>query len=91
MSPEWASDGQSIYYIRTGTADGSTAIVERDLTSGNEKEVIRQMGRTNPMDTELSFDGRYFAALDRDWFAGAPVLPGRDTTMERPADSCEWW
>jgi Tol biopolymer transport system component len=74
--PMWAPDGKSIYYSRVNRADGLTTIVERDLSSGNEREVIRRRGRpASPAD--LSRDGKYLAGMGGDYFAGAPSLPGR--------------
>lgn len=74
--PLWAPDGRKIYYSRLSSGGQWTAIVENDLASGNEKEITRRSGRFPMLD--LSPDGKYFAAPDGDWFAGAPVEPGRN-------------
>lgn len=76
LGPVWEPDGKRIYYSRFDRAGGFTAIVERDLSSGNEKEVIRRSG-SQPFLVDLSPDGKYWAALDGDWFAGPPASPGR--------------
>ena len=76
--PKWAPDGRKIYYTRISRAGGSTAIVERDLSSGNENEVIRRSGSPYALlDVDLSPDGRYWAAMDGDWFPGSSATPGR--------------
>ncbi len=75
-NPMWAADGKRIYYSRFDTAGRSSAVVERDLSSGNEKEVFRRPSARSVTDVHLSPDGRFFAASDGDWFAGAPVEPG---------------
>ncbi|MBI3491410.1 MAG: PD40 domain-containing protein [Acidobacteria bacterium] len=76
IGPAWAPDGKRIYYNRINRAsEGAfTAIVERDLSSGNEKEVIRRSGRTPFWD--LSPDGKYWVVADGDFVRGGPI-PGR--------------
>jgi Tol biopolymer transport system component len=76
LFPVWAPDGKRIYYHHITPQGAFLAIVEHELSSGNEKEVIRRSGSTIPMDLALSSDGRYWAALDGDWFGGPPVTPG---------------
>ncbi len=76
LNPVWAPDGKKIYYLRFDPGDGFTVVIERELSSGSEKEVIRRSRRAIPMDVALSPDGRYWAALDGDWFAGSPAEPG---------------
>ena len=76
LNPVWAPDGRKIYYLRFDPGDGFTVVIERELSSGNEKEVIRRSRRAIPMDVDLSPDGRYWAALDGDWFVGSPAEPG---------------
>lgn len=74
----WAPDGKRMYYSRRNWAGQFTVLVERDLSSGSEKEVIRKSGGTPYwIDRDLSPDGKYFAAVDGDWFAGPPASPGR--------------
>ena len=74
--PMWAPDGQSIYYSRVNRTAGLTIVVERDLSSGKEREVIRKSGRP-PSTADLSPDGKYLAGMGGDYFAGAPAMPGR--------------
>jgi Tol biopolymer transport system component len=50
--PEWAPDGKKLFYARRGR------IVELDLASGKEREVVRT---ENPCRISLSPDGRYLA------------------------------
>ena len=76
LNPVWAPDGRKIYYLRVDPGDGFTVVIERELSSGNEREVIRRSRRALPMDVALSPDGRYWAALDGDWFVGSPAEPG---------------
>ncbi|MBI4473286.1 MAG: PD40 domain-containing protein [Acidobacteria bacterium] len=74
INPIWAPDGKRIYYSRVNRPD--TVLVERDLGSGNEKEIMRMSGRM-PLMVDLSPDGKYFAVPDGDWFAGPPATLGR--------------
>jgi Tol biopolymer transport system component len=73
-SPIWAPDGKKIYYNRVNPAGHFAVIVERDLSSGNEKELFRRsLGASwNPhwMFVDLSPDGRYFAAVENDAWPG---------------------
>ena len=73
--PAWAPDGKSIYYSRYNQKGALTAIVERDLSSGNEKEVIRGSGHMALWD--LSPDGKYLVVAEWDFFPGPPALPAR--------------
>jgi len=75
LYPAWAPDGKSIYYSRYNQKGALKAIVKRDLSSGNEKEVIRGSGRMALWD--LSPDGKYLAVAEWDFFAGPPALPAR--------------
>jgi Tol biopolymer transport system component len=72
--PVWSADGKRLYYSRVH--DEFTILVERDLASGDEKEIIRRSGRTAWL-PDLSPDGQYWAAPDGDWVVGPPVVPGR--------------
>jgi Tol biopolymer transport system component len=74
--PMWAPDGKRIYYSRVNRTEGSTTVVERDLASGIEREVIRRHGRP-PATADLSPDGKYLAGMGGDHFAGAPAMSGR--------------
>ena len=58
----WSRDGQKLYY-RTVVAK-ETAIVERDVHSGSEREVIRRANLNFSID--LSPDGRHLAAASED-------------------------
>jgi len=60
--PQWAPDGKRLFYRR-----GGGVIVERDLASGKEREVIR---RENPCRMSLSPDGRYLTCVD---FGDEPI------------------
>lgn len=72
--PMWAPDGKRIYYRRASSAGGLSVIVERDLSSGNEKEIFRRsLGASwNPswMFVDLSPDGKYLATVDNDAWPG---------------------
>ncbi len=68
--PMWAPDGKRIYYSRINRPSDFTVIVERDLSSGNEKEVIRRSRGNHWMFVDLSPDGRYLAAADNDSWPG---------------------
>lgn len=76
INPMWALDGKRIYYSRLDTAGRSFSVVERDLSSGNERDVFRRPSARSVTDVHLSRDGRLFAASDGDWFAGSPSEPG---------------
>jgi Tol biopolymer transport system component len=52
----WSPDGKKIYYRRV--ASDGVAFVERDLASGNERELVRRAILGN---VQLSPDGRYIA------------------------------
>jgi Tol biopolymer transport system component len=73
-NPLWASDGKRIFYNRISRAGNFVMIVERDLASGNEKEVIRRSrgAAWNPfwMFVDLSPDGKYLAAVENDAWPG---------------------
>ena len=75
-NPIWAPDGKRLYYSRIDAAGGSSAVVERDLSSGEETELFRRPSARTAVDVHLSPDGRFFAAADGDWFAGSPSEPG---------------
>jgi Tol biopolymer transport system component len=75
-NPIWTTDGKGIYYSRFSSAGQLTLIVERDLSSGNEREIIRRSG-PRLLVVDLSPDGKYFVAPDGDWFAGPPATPAR--------------
>jgi Tol biopolymer transport system component len=57
-SAVWAPDGKSIYYSRTLQQGAETAFFRRDVTSGNETELIRRPLLGVP---HLSPDGRFLA------------------------------
>jgi len=65
FAPQWSLDGRKIYYrSRLNGADRTTyALIERDLASGNERELLRQTGWSHP---SLSLDGRHVAVRDDD-------------------------
>jgi Tol biopolymer transport system component len=71
-NPIWSPDGTKIYYNRNSIGHAAV-IVERDLSSGNEKELFRRSlsASRNPwMFVELSPDGRYIAAVNNDAWPG---------------------
>lgn len=41
MIPQWSPDGQRIFYVRANEARTNVALVERDLASGAERELLR--------------------------------------------------
>lgn len=59
VGPTWSPDGRRIYYRRFRTGAGY-AFIERDLTSGSERELFRRV-RVGP--PAVSPDGRYLAAM----------------------------
>lgn len=66
--PRWAPDGKRIYFGRAPNdqnTQGDQVIIERDLASGNEREVLRRkdvQGRS----VSVSPDGRYLACVTPD-------------------------
>jgi len=76
IGPMWAPDGKRIYYSRLDSAARSGTIVERDLGSGDEKELYRSTAARTAADVLLSPDGRFLSASEGDWFAGSPSEPG---------------
>ena len=68
--PMWAPDGKKIYYSRVSSAGNSAVIIERDFSSGNEKEVIRRSWNGFWLFVDLSPDGKYLAAVDNEAWPG---------------------
>jgi len=58
--PQWSPDGKRIYYRATGRS----AFLERDLASGNEREVIRLPSRLG--EVNVSPDGRTIATISEE-------------------------
>jgi Tol biopolymer transport system component len=58
--PQWSADGKNIYYRR---GVGDCVIIERDLSSGAEKELAHQSVCTPPIPTP---DGRYIVTANTD-------------------------
>jgi hypothetical protein len=71
----WPPDGKRLYYIRINPAGPNTVVVERDLPSGNEVDVIRRSEFVPYWD--LSPDGKYWVGPSGDFLPGAPVEPGK--------------
>jgi len=59
LRPQWSPDGKRIYYATNLPASGEVAIIERNLDSGAERDVIRRQGLA--FSWELSPDGRHVA------------------------------
>jgi Tol biopolymer transport system component len=88
-NPEWSRDGKSIYYYN------GAALVERNLTSGAEREIIR-IPRLN-WDMSLSPDGRYFAVQTNEdpstktsSLLLVPVQGGQPRELLRSTQPDEW-
>jgi Tol biopolymer transport system component len=62
-------DGRRIIYRRQGAREN--VVVERDLTSGSERELVRRVSMNG---VSLSPDGRQFTFIDRDAATQASVL-----------------
>src|SRR5262249_46978710 len=60
--PAWSADGSKLYY-RIDSRSDSVAFIERDLSTGRERELIR---RASLGALILSTDGRFVAALSED-------------------------
>jgi len=56
LAPDWSADGSKLYYLRRTLPNDESAIVEFDLSSGVEKELIR---RSTLFGFWLSPDRRY--------------------------------
>jgi Tol biopolymer transport system component len=77
--PQWSPDGKRIYYATSLPASGEVAIIERNLDSGAERDVIRRQGLVG---LELSPDGRHVAVW---WVAGSqPSRPSSSTVLLIP-------
>jgi Tol biopolymer transport system component len=66
--PQWAPDGKRIYYSRATNdpaAQGDRVVVERDLASGNERELLRRKDM-QAQSVSVSTDGRYLACVTYD-------------------------
>ena len=61
QTPQWSPDGKKIYYTVNPYRDA--ALIERDLASGSERELIRREGLRYP---GVSPDGRYVAGTSLD-------------------------
>jgi len=67
--PQSSQDGRKVYY-RKGAPD-SMSLVERDLASGNEREIIRRNSLGAP---SLSSDGRFIATTYNDGATKSSVV-----------------
>jgi len=70
---QWSPDGTRIYYRRNLATDGFS-FVERDLASGNEREIIRRENPSNLFILNLSPDGRFIATTYNDRSTRSHVL-----------------
>jgi Tol biopolymer transport system component len=61
--PQWSPDGEKLYYRRI-SKDKANAVIERDVASGNEREVIRRANMNFGLN--LSPDGRQIAMVSDD-------------------------
>lgn len=61
--PEWSPDGKRIFYRRDDPAGSEQAIVERDLASGVEREILR--GK-RLVAHSVAPDGRHLAVVSED-------------------------
>jgi Tol biopolymer transport system component len=67
-APQWAPDGKRIYYSRASSdpnAKGDRAIIERDLASGDEHELLRRKD-IQGQSVSVSPDGRYLSCITYD-------------------------
>ena len=55
---QWSPDEKKIYYRRGGS------IVERDLTSGSERDVFTEKATGNSVSIQVAHDGRHIAAVE---------------------------
>jgi Tol biopolymer transport system component len=71
--PEYSPDGKRVYYSKPVGLQGRSpfAIVERDLASGTEREILR---RSDPAIINLSPDGRWIASGALDASDNSPVV-----------------
>jgi len=63
LYPTWSPDGKSLYFSRQISGGKEFALIQRDLASGNEKELIR---RVFVVANKVSPDGLYLAAASVD-------------------------
>ncbi len=63
LYPTWSPDGKSLYFSRQISGGKEFAVIQRDLASGSEKEVIR---RAFVVANKVSPDGQYIAASSVD-------------------------
>jgi len=80
----WSPDGKKIYYRKSGSQEA--AFVERDLASGNEREIVRRAVLGYP---NLSPDGRFIGTASGDSSGNAetfiliPIAGGEPTELLR--------
>ena len=90
--PRWSPDGRKIYYVKRAAPP---SILERDLASGAEREVIRRPGMWT--EVNLSPDGRYLAVqtgafaltMERTLLL-VPVAGGEPRELLRLKDPDQW-
>jgi Tol biopolymer transport system component len=63
LYPTWSPDGKSLYFSRQISGGKEFALIQRDLASGHERELIR---RVFVVANRVSPDGRYLAASSVD-------------------------
>lgn len=69
--PQWAADGKHVYYRR------ATAVIERNLASGAEREVVR-IPTESPAEIAVSPDGRHIV------YQAAHTTPGSEGLFMMP-------
>jgi Tol biopolymer transport system component len=63
-SPEWAADGNGIFYLQYGKPD--CFVVYQDLKTGQTKELC-QIDRENRPNLTISPDGKWLAVIEQPW------------------------
>ncbi|MBI2149324.1 MAG: PD40 domain-containing protein [Acidobacteria bacterium] len=86
MLPEWSPGGKRIFYRRNDPAGPGQAIVERDLASGVEREILRRI----PLPAySVAPDGRHLAVVSVDettkqtLLLAVPVMGGETRELVR--------
>ena len=67
--PEWFPDGKRVYYsVPAADRSGGVVVIEHDLTTSKEREVLRRTSRAEQIhrDINISPDGRFIASSSDD-------------------------